>query len=170
MYAAFFHKKVVFTKPKCWASRDGPPDYWYIWLCTDRCVFLCLHRFSQLSQWVRVFGSSDCDRSGFRGGGTIVWWCPYPSAQYNNDRFHGGVDGTHPETEDQIQVHLVHTVMHRCLHGKNISLGSPGGGHCRLIVKGIQPTHECTSLPVVSILSVQICLPNLPQTLPGLKD
>lgn len=63
-----------------------------------------VHRLPQQSQWVLVSGSSDCDWSGFRGCGTAAWWCSCPSSEYNHDSFPGGVDGTYPETEDQIQV------------------------------------------------------------------
>lgn len=63
-----------------------------------------MHRFSQQSQWICISGSSDCNWSGFRRCGTIVRWCPCPSTEYNNDSFHGSMDGTYPETEDQIQV------------------------------------------------------------------
>lgn len=65
---------------------------------------LCFQRFSQQSQWICISGSSNCDWSSVRGRGPSVWRRTSPSIEYNDDSFHGGMDGAHPETEDQVQV------------------------------------------------------------------
>ena len=67
---------------------------------------MCLTSFrtTQQPQRVRHVCGPERDWPGARGSATATRGRPNPSADGSHDRVHGGVDGTHPQAEDQVQV------------------------------------------------------------------